>query len=110
MSGISVRGVLTSHIEGNVWSPPSHRESLLRLASVPFLRRNRTRDAVIDLPQVREVGKGRVCHKHAYAWMIDVGFFPAVAGHAHAWIFDWPSFAPSLADSGGAMEGCIKKF
>jgi len=72
MRGISVRGVLTSHIGGNVWSPPSHRESLLRLASVPFLRRNRTRDAGLDLPRVREVGKGRVCHKHAYAWMIDV--------------------------------------
>jgi hypothetical protein len=63
MRGISVRGVLTSHIEGNVWSPPSHRESLLRLASIPFLRRNRTRDAGRQMPRVREVGKGRVCHK-----------------------------------------------
>jgi len=25
------------------------------------------------MPRVREVGKGRVCHKHAYAWMIDFG-------------------------------------
>ena len=63
MRGISVRGVLTSHIRGNVWSPPSHRESLLRLAPVQLWGLNRTRDAVVDLPQVRRRGKGGVCHK-----------------------------------------------
>jgi hypothetical protein len=62
--GISVRPeVVGPHIGGNVWFPPSHRESLLRLAPVPFLRRNRTRDAGVDLPQVRRRGKGCVCHK-----------------------------------------------
>ena len=35
MRGISVRPeVVGPHIGGNVWFPPSHRESLLRLAPV----------------------------------------------------------------------------
>jgi hypothetical protein len=64
MRGISVRGGMTSHIGGNVWFPPSHRESLLRLAPAQLCGLNRTRDAGVDLPQLRRRGKGCVCHKN----------------------------------------------
>jgi len=89
MRGISVRPeVVGPHIGGNVWSPPSHRESLLRLAPVPFFRRNRTRDAGVDLPQARRWGKGCVCHKEW--WKVEGG--------------RWPSVVPRLRDYGG-LEG-----
>ena len=50
------------HIGGKVWFPPSHRESLLRLASDPFFRRNRSRDAGVDLPKAPLGSNGLVCH------------------------------------------------
>ena len=51
MRGGSVRPeVVGPHIGGNVWFPPSHRESLLRLAPAQLSGLNRTRDAVVDLP------------------------------------------------------------
>ena len=48
--------------------------------------------------------------------ILDVEFCPAVAAPTRvgvetrfAWILDWPSFAPNLADSGGATKGLRKK-
>ena len=73
MRGISVRPeVVGPHIGGDVGSPPSHRESLLRLAPAQLWGLNRTRDARVDLPQVRGGGKGGVCHKE---WWKELGIF-----------------------------------
>ena len=63
MRGISVRPDLVgAHIGGNDRFPPSHREFLLRLASDPFFRRNRSRDAGVDLPKAPLGSNGLVCH------------------------------------------------
>jgi len=63
MRGISVRlDLVGAHIGGNDRFPPSHREFLLRLASDPFFRRNRSRDAGVDLPKAPLGSNGLVCH------------------------------------------------